>query len=309
MIWSFSSYRQFTKCQRQWFFKNILASSRANDPLRKEAFYLSQLKSISAWRGAVVDKTISDSAVNRIRRKESLTLDDLLSHARHLCRRQFDFAKARKYRNGQAKGVSGDDFCALFAFEYGNPVSNEELKDAWAEIETSLSNFLNNARLISMLKSSKMLVTQRALTFQVNGVTVRGVPDLILFFESEPPHIFDWKVHAFGSKAYDIQLLVYAVALARSKPHKDFPAPFHAYPPEAIRISEYQLLLNVVRDYSVTQERVMELEELMAESILEMDLSGALDRGGNLKMGDFETTRFPENCQTCGFKRICWEEN
>ena len=137
---------------------------------------------------------------------------------------------------------------------------------------------------------------------------VRGVPDLIAFYEDEPPRIFDWKVHAEGTRSYDQQLLIYALALARSSPHRDFPTRM-SHVVEEIRVTECQLLVNNLRNYSVTAERVTEVEEFIAESILEMGLSGATSKLVETNINDFETARFPSTCQSCVFKKICWSEN
>lgn len=306
MIWSFSSYRQFLKCPRQWFYKNIFANSVTKDPLRKEAFYLSQAKSISAWRGDVVDKSISNFILKKIVNKRQVDGNEAVEYARSLCRKQFDFAKTKQYRNGLTKKVVGDGYCVLYSFEYDIAVSNDELKTAWDEIECAIMNFLGNQDLNAQLSEASILISQRPLMFSINGVRVRGVPDLIAFYKDEPPRIFDWKVHAFGTKTYGQQLSVYALALARSNRHSDFPINAQ-YKAEEIKVSEYQLLLNVMRDYEFDVESTTETEEFIAESILEMELEGANKKLQDTTSDDFQTTRFPENCQTCAFKKICWE--
>ena len=39
-----------------------------------------------------------------------------------------------------------------------------------------------------------------------------------------------------------------------------------------------------------------------------MGLSGATNKLAETNMKDFETTIYPDTCQTCAFKKICWEE-
>jgi hypothetical protein len=307
VIWSYSTYRQFNKCQRQWFFKNVYASHAANDPLRKEAYLLGQLKSISAWRGDVTDKTLSNFVVRGIAVGKTPKLDQAIDYARILCRRQYDFSTAKKYRSGQSKSSIGVEFCALFPIEYDIPISNQELTKAWNDIELALTNFFNNASLMDRLRSAKSLLAQRALSFQINGTYVRAVPDLIAFYENDPPRIFDWKVHSQGLKSSDQQLMTYAIALKRAKPHKDFPDSVANLQVEDVRISECQLLLNIVRDYELTRDLVIETEEEIAENIFEMNLSGAMAKSSDATANDFQTTRFPEMCTTCQFKKICWE--
>ena len=60
MIVSFSRIRQFSNCQRLWCFAKLIASSQAkSNPLRREIYLLSQLQSLAAWRGDIVDHVIS----------------------------------------------------------------------------------------------------------------------------------------------------------------------------------------------------------------------------------------------------------
>lgn len=55
MKWSFSQHMIFKECPRKWYFAYKMAhTSSAKDPIRKEAFYLKQLKTVDAWRGIEV---------------------------------------------------------------------------------------------------------------------------------------------------------------------------------------------------------------------------------------------------------------
>jgi hypothetical protein len=63
MRWSYSASRSFRECQRQWFFKNIVASARATEPFRRRVYLLSKLQSVSAWRGKIVDNVISKTLI------------------------------------------------------------------------------------------------------------------------------------------------------------------------------------------------------------------------------------------------------
>jgi hypothetical protein len=311
MIWSFSGHNQFKRCQRQWYYKNLVASALSKKDLaRREAYILSTLQSIYAWRGSVTDDVITDFIIPKIANKNCPTIDETLAHAKKLCRVRYDFAMSKKYREeGMSKALAGDSYCALHPIEYGLTITNEDFKKAWMEIETSLTNFLGNQELLDYLKSAERLITQRALTFKVGEYTVRGVPDLIALFGDAPPHIFDWKVHVFATKMYQEQLLIYALALERGNRHNDFPADMNMQSAKDIRISEYQLLKNSLRDYSVNDEYLEDIDELISESILEMSLVGADKKFKDVDIQDFTTASYPETCQSCSFKKICWNEN
>lgn len=67
MMWSFSAHSSFRKCPRQWFYKTHVANHAAKDLLRQEAYRLSKLENISAWRGKIVDDTISNYIIPSLR--------------------------------------------------------------------------------------------------------------------------------------------------------------------------------------------------------------------------------------------------
>ena len=75
-----------------------------------------------------------------------------------------------------------------------------------------------------------------------------------------------------------------------------------------IHLFEIQLLTNEVREYSITQEDIEEVEEIMAESIMNMLLVGADKKYDKIKLSELAPTSYPEVCQACSFKKICWEE-
>ena len=99
MRWSYSASRSFRQCQRQWFFKNVVASAIAKDPFRKRAYLLSKLQSISAWRGKIVDEVISNSIIPDLNRRNCVTLRDAKNRARRLFDRQLAYARRHPITN------------------------------------------------------------------------------------------------------------------------------------------------------------------------------------------------------------------
>ncbi len=70
MYWSISESKTFRRCQRQWYFKNVLASHRANDRERRRAYLLGKLQSLSSWRGNIVNDVISSFIVPQLRAQD-----------------------------------------------------------------------------------------------------------------------------------------------------------------------------------------------------------------------------------------------
>ncbi len=309
MIWSFSDSRTFKICQRKWYFKRQVANGNAKkDPLRREAYLLSKLQSIDAWRGLLVDKVISEQIIPNVRKVGSLDKSVILSNTRQLFEKQLEFARQHRLREpGMAVTKAGESFSAFFNIEYGIEVSNEKIAQAWHDVETALQNLLEMKELIKELRESNYLVAQRPLSFPYQGVTVRATPDLIGFFAKEPPLIVDWKVHSFGTSDYRLQLACYAIALKRCQPHKDFPGSLTKFREQDIRLLEVQLLTNEVRRYTLSAWDVDEVESVIAESAQSMELALGNRENGMFKPFEFSATSFPEACQRCAFRSLCWE--
>lgn len=309
MIWSFSNGRLFNQCQRQWFYKTHVANANAKkDPLRREAFLLSKLQSVSAWRGQVVDLVIERQVVPTLKSKRPLDYNALKLYARTIFDSQLEFAKQHRLRDqGMVISQIGDAFAAFYEIEYSNGVSDSEINQAWLEVEMALSHLCEMQDLITSLGAASWLIPQRALMFNFDQHTVRAVPDLIAFFRNKPPLIVDWKVHAFGSSDYRLQLACYAIALVRCDPHKDFPPSLSRIAPTNIQLMEIQLLTNQQREYTLTDDDLEATEAYIAGNLRDMILATGDSQNEKLSPFDFPVTSNPYTCQRCPFRSLCWE--
>ncbi len=311
MIWSISAGKLFKTCPRQWFYKNIVADGRVkNDPYRKEVTILSKLQSLEAFRGRIVDDIISRKIINSINKKYALKKDYYIKEAIAAFDNQLLFAKLQNYREEGIRSSAEENFAALYDYEFKGTIPTNQIENAKSDIVEAISNFIDDKELIEYLKSASFLVSQRPLTYNYNKFIVKGIPDLIAFFESSPPKIFDWKVHTFGLNTYDEQLVGYAYALDyvnKTKPHVDFPKNLADYPITEYKLSEYQLLHKerIKRDYVLTEERVEDFKDYMSSSIIEIFMAGGTKKFGEVDEFDFETTLYPETCESCNFKNIC----
>ena len=159
--------------------------------------------------------------------------------------------------------------------------------------------------LISEIKESHFALTQRALSFEIDGISVRAVPDLVLMFRDRPPSVIDWKVKAQSIQDFRNQLSIYALAISRVAPHRDFPLSVMRGAPENVKLIEVQLLANLTRIHKLAIEDIADLENLIALSSHEMLL--ALGDGEPSSPEDFETTIYPDLCTRCNFRKLCWE--
>lgn len=307
MIWSFSESRIFRKCQRQWFYKACCASAKAKDPTRREAYLLSKLQSVSAWRGQIVDAVVERSVVPALNRGERPMLKQVLATARSLFDKQLAFGKQNLVRQPGFKVTeAGDGFAAFYAVEYGDGLKDSEIAVAWSDVESALRNLFGLQELKELLRAAKYRIAQRSLIFDHAGAKVRAVPDLVAFFADRPPAIVDWKVHTFGIRDYRDQLLTYALALMRAKPHRDFPPDLLRWKESEIELLEVQLLRGIVRRHTVQADDIEAAEERIAESIVTLQLARGGMNDDELSPGDFPAAFEPRTCQSCPYRKLCW---
>jgi hypothetical protein len=311
MIWSFSEARLFRKCQRQWYFNKRLASATAKDPLRREAYLLSKLSSIHAWRGKVVDQVIEKTVVPRIQSKSKVTLQTAIQAADRLFDKQLDFAlNHRVMEPGFKASEHEDDLAAFFVIEYGTPPTTEEIDKARSEVHQALNNLFQSDQFQEVresVKSAFRLAAQCPITFRFAGATVRAVPDLICLFRNAPPLVIDWKVHHFGVHDYYQQLVAYAITLTRCGDHKGLPAELRRYPAHSVNLLECQLLTNEARRHTIGEDDVAAVEDRMASDIRSMFLAVDGRENTELTADDFPTTTWLGACATCNFRKRCWE--
>jgi hypothetical protein len=308
MWWSISEAKRFRRCQRQWYYKNIVANARARDPIRQEAHRLAQLQSLQAWRGSLVDETITRVVIPALQKKRKVTLDEAKRFATQLFDRQIAYARNHRTNNADGSGKNaGDDFAALHPFEYGEAISEQAIEVARSEVFTALSNLFRLDDIKAPLRNASKLIAQRSLAFSHSEVSVRAVPDLIAFYNDEAPLIVDWKVHAFGLQEAWLQLAIYVLALCRCNPHSDFPRLTEPFKEQQVRILEVQLLGNEVREYHLEEDDFLRAEAYIAESATQILLLRDEGNFESLRAEDFLVTSYPETCESCPFRRLCWE--
>ncbi|GJD19897.1 hypothetical protein RIVM261_048530 [Rivularia sp. IAM M-261] len=310
MIWSLSAAKTFKKCQRQWYFKNCLSDARAKDSRRHEAYLLSKLQSISAWRGSIVDAVISNVIVPAINKRNNISLKQVQKIAMEQFDKQLAFACQHPlHLPGLQPTKVGDEFAVFHCMEYGGNILEEEIEIARKEVKQALANLFEMSNIWIELKAAEYIITQRTLTFPYTEQIIRAVPDLIAFFKSKPPLIVDWKVHSLGVYRASKQLGIYALALLRCNPHKDFPKSLKQWQEIDIRVLEVQLLTNQIRQYTLDDYRISEIETYMGESITEMQLLVQnVKKKAMLDPLEFLAAQSPETCQRCNYQSLCWCE-
>lgn len=304
---SYSEVRQFRLCQRKWFFKNVLANAVAKAPERREAYVLSKLQSVSAWRGSLVDTVLSRYGLPELRRRGTMSADALVREAQALFDQQIDFAQAHRVRDPNLRvSKCGDAFAALFDIEYGQAITPEVLASAWNDIDQALRNAATMTYLLEDLRAGQFVIQPR-LYFDLGDVRVAATPDVVWFGPERTLRIVDWKTHSFGLRAAKEQLTVYACALRLGRPQAFFPWDPTLLPLDRYALTEVQLINNEIHDYSVSDDDLDELTDGLFEDAERIRLACGENGVHDLQAGEFPATHWPEACLRCNFKRICQE--
>jgi hypothetical protein len=310
VIISINGIRQFRRCPRQWSYDTLIASAHAKkDSPRRELHLLSQLQSVAAWRGNLVDQIITRRVLPTIGKGWDLKLSALLAYARCVFDDQLAFARQNRMREpGMTKDSAGDSFAALAGIEYALGLSDTEVEQAWTDVEQAITNLLEMEDLQALLRKADRLIAQRPLTFPHFQVNFRAVPDVIAFYADEPPLIVDWKVHARATYDYCLQLATYALALLRCNAHIDFPSSLSRWSPTDVKLIEAQLLTRQQRQYQLSDDDIAELDDYIADAAIEIVLAVDGKSNGDIDPFDFPVAANPDHCRWCPFRRICTED-
>lgn len=312
MRWSYSSARTFAQCQRKWFYSNVMAppTGRILEEDRLRARRLKNLSTISAWRGEIVDKVISIHIVPYLDFEQYVTFGRAKAEAKHIFDRQRAFAEAHREEDlSLVKSHHPEDFLLLYEHVYGPEPTEEDFDRAWDEIVTALGNLYCLDALRETIKAGMEFCAQERLLFDIlDDLGGIAVPDLIVYSETAPIQIIEWKVHAEGTNDARGQLAGYAIALSQmEKPTGDLPPANWRAPARDIVLKEVQLLLGDVREHRLTDEDLEDAELFMMTSAFEMTEALEGKRYKDCNIEDFDATESPELCNSCAFRCVCWE--
>ncbi len=304
MNWSISKAKIFSKCQRKWFYYEIMARKNSKDKDRFEAYILKQLGSIHAWRGKIVDQVIENLLVPEFNKSNIPPFDKIETFVSELMKKQLKFAKLRKYRDIKlTKKKAGDNYCALYEIENSEGLDADSVEKIKEQVLISLKNLLQSKLLKTLLDSDTVLVAQKILNYKFQKYNIISRPDLIVYFRDEPPMIIDWKVYFYRKENARMQLGIYAIALTECISID----PFQRLIDDAteIRLIEYQLLKNYQNEFKFTPADICNIKDYINTSSKEM---GKVIN--NRKYHEFDITQFKmatnsESCVYCNFKSLC----
>lgn len=299
MRWSYSLHGMMKRCQRQLVFAHVVASPTSKEPERHEAYLLKQLQQISAWQGNLVHKVLAREIPLILQTKQSLDASALTDRVMCLAQRQFAFSSAHSYRQpGTTKTRTGDDYCALFAHEYGQEITDNCVARASEAATLCFGNLISQKDFLHLLYAGSRHVAEPRLNVRFDGSSLMAVPDLVFASNDGCLSVVDWKIGNSETSDYTYQLLVYALAVVLC-------GLWARVCEQGLNLYEVNLLRNYVRKHHIDQERLREAEDFIYRSLVDLEAIVSEITYANLNLDDFEVAQRPTTCQYCNFNRLC----
>lgn len=299
MRWSISAHNAFRRCQRQYFFSQIMASHNARDRERREAFILKQLQGLPAWQGSLVHKGIQKYVIPWLANGSLPDRDDVIQQTLAIADMQMAFSSSCQYRvDGQSKSSAGDSYCALFEHEYGIGITSERLREVHQTVSQCLCNLFDQRDFLDQLRHNSGHRPELLADFRVAGTRVVVQLDLLCFQGRQMPVIIDWKVGRSESSDYSHQVMTYALSLLRSPNYQNVQT-------EGVSVYEVNLLKNQIKPHIVTEDKIIETENFIFQSIEEIKAVSADRTFESQHIEDYELARSWMTCRYCNFRKLC----
>lgn len=155
-----------------FWIRNLVVEALKTLTDKRYIFYLSW-ETIDAWRGQIVDYTLSEYVIPKMQKRQTPTYDAAIDYAKKITKARYEFAIAEGHKEPNLKKTEHYyEYAPLYDIEYPSDDLKPKLKKAWDEIVISLTNFYNNKELIANLKKANYLITQRTLQYDSHDTTI-----------------------------------------------------------------------------------------------------------------------------------------
>jgi hypothetical protein len=287
----------FKRCQRQYYFAHIAAHHSAkSDNIRREAYRLKQVKSLSAWKGSLIHEGINQFVLPCLQKKEQINWKEVINKTIELAKKQFEFSKTQRLqKSAQVKGGQ----CILLEHERGEEIPQVELDKVYTEISICFDNLASHKDIISYIQGRDLYYSERVFSHNYDGAQVYIVPDLIFSRSYGYPTIIDWKVEQdYAHGQHKLQVALYAWVLWNKWDIKK---------PEDVELYEVQLLEGNVIEHGCNSGILVKLHDLMFQSIYEIRSLCGDHKYQDQNLEDYEFAKSPNTCLYCSFQRLCRE--
>lgn len=308
--WSYSTINMLRKCERQFAFAKVVADHGFKTPLRRKAYELKQMKSLTMWAGSVVDYMMESRVVPVLKQKKRLDVAAVADQAIVLAREQFEFSRKQKYRDPTlTKSRAGDAYCIIQNHELEQSVDEQALQKALSTIHQAILNLptieMPNGQqsLLEYLHFARTLMPNvMRWNFGVDTAKVSPQIDLVVYDQKFHPAIIDWKVSESQTSDYSRQLIVCGLALYNHRLANKDKVPYRF---EDIQLYEVNLWQGQVKQHDFTTERANATIDYIYQTYCDVELLVGTQSFDQIDMADFDLTDNDVICQFCPYRTLC----
>ena len=296
MRWSISAHYLFRKCQRAFFFAQVMATHGKKDQLRREAYILKQLKSMYEWRGNLVHQILSNYYVPNIQNGNSLEFDELRKNGLQVAKQQYEFSEKKEYRTTEeSKTKLGLQYCALLCHDC-EMEPRLSFDDVCEHMEKSFKNLTENQEIQDLLSDGNRYLAETNLPFRIDNVSISAIADLIIKKKDDKLVLIDWKVGKSNTSNYSFQLLAYA---------KGILSRWNNVSMENLEAYEINLLMNRVKNHQITPEKISDIEDFILTSANQIEDLTEGKKYDISMLDDFNYANTERSCRICKFRSLC----
>jgi hypothetical protein len=258
------------------------------------------VKTLELWTGSLVHRGIELFVVPSLEAHRPIDWQLAIAETTAMARRQFEFSKARRYREEKLiKGKEGDDYCALLGHETAEGIPPSHFERVLSTVERAFLNFSEMRELIAEIsgRSRYWPELEVRLNYDVARIEVRL--DLLFFRDYGRPTIVDWKVSdSIGASDADLQIALYGWALCQ---HPSWAVTKAEY----CELLEVQLLTKAVMRHQATQETFDRLEDRIYRSVNTMKSLRGSEKYDLTELENYDFAQNPNSCGFCSHRSLC----
>jgi hypothetical protein len=297
--WSVSRDALFRECSRKYYY-NYYGSwggwdKNHPDKTTRTLYVLKNLQNRWQWKGSTVHHEIERVLTELVSTGRLTAVEKSTNRVTEIMRSDFRFSRDGLYwqKDGSLRNVT-----ALYEHEYKTGIPDDIWKQTHDEAVQCLESFFRSEVLedIKKLPKEKIIsiesMTASAFSFNPEKVFVKL--DLA-YLKGDNVEIVDWKTGAGESDR--LQFLVYTI----------FAVEELEVPVEQISLTEYNLLGEGPRAHRFSTLEMNDAVDYINNSIAGMK-SLLRDPQENIAvMTDFPRTKNERLCETCSFRKICFD--
>jgi CRISPR/Cas system-associated exonuclease Cas4 (RecB family) len=299
MTISLSAHRCLRKCQRQFYYRYLLASHSARDPVRHEAFILKQLNSTEAWAGNLVHRCLEEIVAPALTVGGSIDWAAATEETLRRMHRQFTFSQTRRYREpGIVKGRESD-YCALLIHDGDQAQPADALTQVEETVRLAFSNLAMMSNLWIRLSGHLNYRTEDEFWIKLDDETIKVKLDLHCLHWTKHPVIVDWKCYrSMGGSDAAPQLNLYAWALLQQPNWRQFD-------PASMELLEVMPLSGEVKQHPFDARRLAEVDDLLFEAANEIRRVFGTGKHDGVDVADLAYANSPGTCAFCSYVEMC----